>query len=140
MEAYILTDLKFRCPQAIVPFCRLLPAGHSGKIVYHIYCQTGGGSWGGRTLANIQSAKKRIRSSARKRARNQAVRTATRTYVRRARSLIAQGKLEEAEAAMATAYRALDRAVTKGVIHANNAARRKSRLMKHLNRARESAG
>ena len=91
-------------------------------------------------MANIQSAKKRIRSSARKSARNQAIRSVATTYVKRTRALIAEGRLEEAEVALAAAHRALDKAAGKGVIHANNAARRKSRLIKHLNRAKESAG
>jgi small subunit ribosomal protein S20 len=83
-------------------------------------------------VANTRSALKRIRSTARKTARNRAIRSATRTFVKKARLLIAAGNQEEAEAAVKRAISALDRAVTKGVLHRNNAARRKSRLVKRL--------
>jgi len=87
-------------------------------------------------LANTKSAIKRIRSSERKRKANQVHRARARTYVKKTRSLIAAGRLDEAEVMAVQAYSALDRAAQKGVIHTNNAARRKSRLMKHLNQAR----
>jgi small subunit ribosomal protein S20 len=79
-------------------------------------------------LANTASALKRIRSNNRKRIRNKIVRTRTRTAIRVAR----ESTPEEARAATLAAISALDRAAQKGVIHPNNAARRKSRLMKHL--------
>jgi len=79
-------------------------------------------------LANTASAIKRIRSNERKRVRNKIVRTKTRTAVRAAR----EATPEEAKAATLAAISALDRAAQKGVIHRNNAARRKGRLMKHL--------
>ncbi len=85
-------------------------------------------------MANTKSALKRIRSSARKAMRNRAVRSATRTYVKKARVLIEMGKKDEAQAAVMQAISALDRAVTKGVLHRNNAARRKSRLMQRFHR------
>lgn len=83
-------------------------------------------------MANTKSALKRIRSTARKEMRNRAVRSATRTYVKKARVLIERGKKDEAQAAVMRAISALDRAVTKGVLHRNNAARRKSRLMRQF--------
>ncbi len=83
-------------------------------------------------LANTASAKKRIRSSERRRIRNRLVRSAGRTYVKKARTLIAAGNLEEASEAVRTAVSKLDKAATKGVIHPRNAARRKSRLMSAL--------
>lgn len=83
-------------------------------------------------MANTKSALKRIRSTARKEMRNRAVRSATRTYVKKARALIEMGKKDEAQAAVMQAISALDRAVTKGVLHRNNAARRKSRLMQRF--------
>lgn len=83
-------------------------------------------------MANTKSALKRIRSTARKEMRNRAVRSATRTYVKKARVLIERGKKDEAQAAVMRAISALDRAVTKGVLHRNNAARRKSRLMRRF--------
>jgi small subunit ribosomal protein S20 len=88
-------------------------------------------------LANTKSAIKRIRSSERKRKVNQVHRSRARTYVKSARSLIDAGQLDEAEAMAMQALRALDKAAQKGVIHKNNAARRKSRLMKQLNQARQ---
>jgi small subunit ribosomal protein S20 len=57
--------------------------------------------------------------------------------VKRTRALLAAGRLEEAEVAAHQAMSALDKAAQKGIIHENNAARRKSRLMKHLNQARQ---
>jgi len=51
--------------------------------------------------------------------------------------LLAAGQLEEAEVVAREAFSALDSAAQKGVIHKNNAARRKSRLMKHLDRAKQ---
>jgi small subunit ribosomal protein S20 len=88
------------------------------------------------TLANTRSAIKRIRSSERKRKVNQVHRTRARTYVKKTRGLIAAGRLDEAATMAEQAYGALDRAAQKGVIHTNNAARRKSRLMQQLNKAR----
>jgi len=90
-------------------------------------------------LANTKSAMKRIRSSRRRAQHNQVTRSTARTYVRRARRLIEQGNLDEAQAVVVQAVSALDKAAEKGVIHRNNAARRKSRLVKMLNQARASA-
>ncbi|MGD8398501.1 MAG: 30S ribosomal protein S20, partial [Anaerolineae bacterium] len=87
-------------------------------------------------MANTKSAIKRIRSSERKRRYNQVHRSRARTYIKQTRRLIAAGRLEEAEATARQAASALDRAAQKGVIHKNNAARRKSRLMKRLNQAK----
>ena len=85
-------------------------------------------------MATHRSALKRIRSSEKKRQRNQIFRSSARTYVKKARQLMAeQGKTEESEAAVRQAIRALDKAAQKGVIHKNNAARRKARLVKMLN-------
>ena len=88
-------------------------------------------------MANTQSAIKRIRSSERKRRINQVHRSKARTFVRQTRRLIATGQLEQAEAMAHQAVSALDKAAQKGVIHKNNAARRKSRLMRQLNQAKQ---
>lgn len=85
-------------------------------------------------MAKSKSAAKAHRRSERRRIRNQAVRSATKTYIRRAERLIAAGQVEEAREAVVRAVSQLDRAASKGVIHKNNAARRKSRLMAKLNR------
>jgi small subunit ribosomal protein S20 len=84
-------------------------------------------------LANIKSALKRIRSSARKRARNKPVRTALKTYVKSAQTQIVSGSDTSAEAVV-QAISALDKAANKGIIHKNQAARRKARLMAKLNK------
>lgn len=89
-------------------------------------------------MANLRSSIKRIRSSRRKAAFNRIRRATARTYVKRARSLIDEGRLDEAQNVIRQACSALDRAALRGVIHPNNAARRKSRLMKHLNQARQA--
>lgn len=77
---------------------------------------------------------KRIRQSEKRRARNRVVRSRMRSYVKRANTALASGE-EDAVEAVRAAIAELDRAAKKGVIHANNAARRKSRLMKKLNAA-----
>ena len=84
-----------------------------------------------------KSAQKQVRVSERKRVRNQPIRSQCKTSVTKAEKLIFSGKLDEATAAVAEAVSTLDKAVIKGVIHANNAARRKSRLLKKLNSAQK---
>ncbi len=84
-------------------------------------------------MANTQSAIKRIRSSERKRQRNRVTLGRTRTTLKKARVLVAQGS-PEAQLAVKEAISELDRAAGKGIIHKNNAARRKARLMKLLNK------
>ncbi|HEX8220839.1 MAG TPA: 30S ribosomal protein S20 [Chloroflexia bacterium] len=86
-------------------------------------------------MANTKSALKRIRSSERKKARNKPVRTALKTYVRSAVTQLSAGATEESAEAVVRAISALDKAAGKGIIHPNQAARRKSRLMTKLNRA-----
>ena len=90
-------------------------------------------------MANHRSAIKRIGISEKRRQRNRVVRGSTRSSVRRARSLVDKHQLVEAETAVKSAVSALDRAASKGVIHKNNAARRKSRLMRQLNQAQAAA-
>ncbi|MDQ6693448.1 MAG: 30S ribosomal protein S20 [Chloroflexota bacterium] len=85
-------------------------------------------------MANIKSAIKRIRQTERKRLRNKPVRTALKTYIRSAQSQIAAQQPEDAAQAVVRAISALDKAAGKGIIHRNQAARRKSRLMAKLNR------
>jgi small subunit ribosomal protein S20 len=83
-------------------------------------------------LANLPSAKKRVRQNIKRRKRNQVFRTRARTYIRRARVALESGNTETASEAIRDAVSQLDRAASKGVIHRKNAARRKSRLMKRL--------
>jgi small subunit ribosomal protein S20 len=83
-------------------------------------------------VANHKSALKRIRSSEKKRQRNRVVRSRTRTQIKKARVALDSGDVKNAVEATREAISELDKAVTKGVLHRNNAARRKSRLMKRL--------
>lgn len=83
-------------------------------------------------LANIKSAIKRNKQNEKRRLRNRVYRGSARTFVARARVALARQDLETAESATKAAVSALDKAAQKGVIHKNNAARRKSRLMKRL--------
>ena len=83
-------------------------------------------------MANHKSALKRIRSSERKRIRNRFFISRARTEIKKARLEIAEKDVEAARAATLQAIRTLDKAANKGILHPNNAARRKSRLMKRL--------
>jgi small subunit ribosomal protein S20 len=83
-------------------------------------------------MANTRSALKRIRQSEKRRVYNQAFRSRARTFVKKARAAQRSTDLAAAVEATRQAIQDLDRAASKGVIHANNAARRKSRLMKAL--------
>ena len=86
-------------------------------------------------MANTHSAKQRIRNSARKAIFNRLHRSRARTYIKNTRELVAKKDLETAKTQVLVSISALDRAAGKGVVHPNNAARRKSRLMKMLNKA-----
>lgn len=90
-------------------------------------------------MANLKSSIKRVRSSRRRAEYNQIVRSTARSYVKRTRTLIEQGDLDRAAEVLTQAVSALDKAAQKGVIHPNNAARRKSRLAQALNEARAKA-
>jgi small subunit ribosomal protein S20 len=87
-------------------------------------------------MANTKSAIKRIRVEQKRRERNHAVKTKVRTYVTKARKAIVTAPAEATTVeAIREAMSQLDRAVTKGVLHRNNAARRKSRLAHRLKAA-----
>jgi small subunit ribosomal protein S20 len=90
-------------------------------------------------LPNIKSAEKRVRVTERKRLRNKSVRTMCKTNVTKAERLIFMGDVNAAQEAVAVAITSLDKAAEKGIIHANNAARRKSRLMKKFNQLQAQA-
>ena len=85
-------------------------------------------------MANNKSAEKRIRVAERRRQRNRPYRTAARTYVKKAETAIRAGDAQSAATAVGDAISMLDRVAGKGIIHRNNAARRKSRLMAKFNR------
>ena len=82
-----------------------------------------------------KSAQKQVRVAERRRQRNKSVRSQVKTNITRAEKLIFSGELEAAREAVVTATASLDKAAEKGKIHSNSAARRKSRLMKKLNKA-----
>lgn len=84
-------------------------------------------------MPNTPSAAKRARQSERRRHRNQAVKSATRTAVRRTREALESGDVQLAASRLQAAASALDRAARKGVLHPNEAARRKARLARRLN-------
>ena len=84
-------------------------------------------------MANIKSQIKRIRTNEKARLRNKAVKSELKTYVRRVREAVAGGDKDAAGAALVAASKKLDKAVSKGVIHANQAANKKSALAKAVN-------
>jgi len=79
-------------------------------------------------VANHPSALKRHRQSEKRRLRNQAIRSRVRNLIRAVRQAIATKDATAASTTLASATRALDKAVTKGVLHRNNAARKVARL------------
>ncbi len=83
-------------------------------------------------MANIKSAIKRNKQNEKRRLRNRYYRGRARTFIKKARKAIEMNDLENARAETLKAISALDKAAEKGIIHKNNAARRKSRLMKRL--------
>lgn len=86
-------------------------------------------------MANTKSAEKAARQSQKRQTQNRIMLGGSRTAVKKARTAITGGNEAEAQEALREAMSVLDRAATKGVIHKNNASRRKSRLAKALNKA-----
>lgn len=84
-------------------------------------------------MPNIKSAIKRTKTSEQRRQRNASQKSALRTAVKQADQAIAGTDVNAAKAALVLAQKKLDKAVTKGLIHKNAAARKKSRLAKKLN-------
>jgi len=90
-------------------------------------------------LANIKSAIKRNKQNEKRRLRNRVYRGRARTFVKRAHLAVSGQNLDEARQATLEAISALDKAAEKGVLHKNNAARRKSRLMLRLAKLEKEA-
>lgn len=84
-------------------------------------------------MPNIKSAKKRVRIAQRESLRNTSMKSALRTTIRKFEATYNTQDVEQTRTALFNASRALDKAVTKGLIHKNAAARKKSRLTKRLN-------
>lgn len=90
-------------------------------------------------MANIKSAKKRIRQTQVRTLRNKIRKTMVRTSVRRFQDALNRGDVAAAEVALKFCYGRLDRAAQKGAIHRNNASRHKSRLAHRLQKVKQSA-
>jgi small subunit ribosomal protein S20 len=90
-------------------------------------------------LPGSKSAQKQIRATESKRLKNKSITSLCKTSITKAEKLIFSGELESAKEAVAVAITSLDKAAEKGVIHPNNAARRKSRLVKKLNEAQAAS-
>ncbi len=82
-----------------------------------------------------KSAEKQARVATRRQGRNKSVRSEVKTNIIKAEKLIFAGELKDAQAAVTEAVSSLDKAAEKQVLHANNTARRKARLLKKLNKA-----
>jgi small subunit ribosomal protein S20 len=86
-------------------------------------------------MANIKSSKKDLKRSAKAKARNQATKSALKTYVKKVKQLAAAGNAESLKPALSEAVKQIDKAAQRGIIHKNQAARRKSRIAKAANAA-----
>ena len=84
-------------------------------------------------MANIKSQLKRIKTNAKRTERNKAVKSELRTWVRKFREAAASGDKDAASDALKTASKKLDKAVSKGVIHKNQAANKKASMAKKAN-------
>ncbi|GMA59996.1 30S ribosomal protein S20 [Alicyclobacillus fastidiosus] len=84
-------------------------------------------------MPNIKSAEKRVRIAERQTLRNTSMKSALRTTIKKYETSLSAKDVEQAREALLTATRALDKAVTKGIIKKNTASRKKSRLTKHFN-------
>ena len=90
-------------------------------------------------MPSSRSARKQVRVTQRRRLRNKSIQSLCKTNITKAERLIFSGEFDSAREAIVTAISSLDKAAEKGVIHPNNVARRKSRLMKKLNDAQASS-
>ena len=86
-------------------------------------------------MANIKSAKKRIKVIAKKTMRNRIIKSRTKTAIKKLLAAVAAGDKTKARQALVAAVSVIDKAASKGVYHKNNASRKKSRLTKIVNRA-----
>ena len=84
-------------------------------------------------MANIKSQIKRVKTNNEATERNRAYKSELRTWIRKVRAAVAAGDAETAKSALHTASKKLDKAVSKGVIHQNQAANKKSALAKAVN-------
>ena len=87
-----------------------------------------------KVLANIKSAKKRIKITAKKTLRNRIIKTKTKNSIKKVISASAANDKDTAQVALVGAVKTIDKAVSKGVFHKNNGSRKKSRLAKLVNK------
>ena len=85
-------------------------------------------------MPNINSASKRVLISRARNAKNRADRSELKTNIKKFEAAVAQGNREAAESAYKVAVKSVDRAATKGLLHKNNAAHKKSALTLKLNK------
>ncbi len=90
-------------------------------------------------MPNIKSAKKRVIVNTKKTEQNKIIRSAVKTDVKKILALIKDGNIEEAKAALPGVFAALDSAVSKNIIHKNNAANKKAKISKKLGAACNAA-
>ena len=90
-------------------------------------------------MANIKSAKKRIKITLKRTLRNRMIKSRTKTAMKKVVIACAANDTNAAAAALPQALRIIDKATSKGVYHKNNAARKKSKLAKMVNRIKLSA-
>ncbi len=85
-------------------------------------------------MPNTKSAAKRVKTNLIRAQRNKSVKTVLKSSIRRFQEAVNSDELEEAKTALVKACRVIDKAVVHGVIHKNNASRKKSRLARMLNK------
>jgi small subunit ribosomal protein S20 len=90
-------------------------------------------------MPNTATAKKRLRQNVARRAQNRAAKSALRTQIRKLREALTAGNLETSQAEFRATSKSLDQAVTKKIVHANRAARLKSRLSAAIKKLKAGA-
>ena len=86
-------------------------------------------------MPNIKSAEKRVRQNVKRELRNRRTKSMLRKSIRRFEESLQGGDMEEAKVTLNAAVRQIDRAATRGVVHKNTAARKKSRLSRIFNKS-----
>ena len=89
-------------------------------------------------MPNTNTAKKRLRQDAKRRQRNRAAKTRMKTFSKKIVDAAEAGKTDDAQEHMHTLQEIVDKAAKSGAIHRNKAARRKSRMQKRINAAKQS--
>lgn len=83
-------------------------------------------------MPNIKSAKKRVLVNEKKSIQNKMIRSEVKTEVKKIDTLVKEGKIEEAKAQLSVAFKMIDSAATKGILHRNNASNKKAKLSKKI--------